>query len=62
MAHAKPPGPKDKEERPKVGNNNGQLHIFMPPRVAYAKPPGPKYVHNLCKAAIGLYSSGYIFF
>ena len=29
-------------ERPKVGNNNGQLRIATPPRVAHAKPPGPK--------------------
>ena len=32
----------EKERRPKVGNNNGQLHIATPPRVAHAKPPGPK--------------------
>ena len=44
MAHAsthgarKPPGPK----RPKVGNNNGQLRIAMPPWVAHAKLPGLK--------------------
>ena len=31
-----------KRERLKVGNNNGQLRIATPPRVAYAKPPGPK--------------------
>ena len=31
-----------KEERPKVGNNNGQLRIATPPRVAHAKPPRPK--------------------
>ena len=30
------------ERRPKVGNNNGQLRIATPPRVAHAKPPGPK--------------------
>ena len=30
------------KERPKVGNNNGQLRIATPPRVAHAKPPGPK--------------------
>ena len=42
VAHAKPPRPNDIEERPKVGNNNGQLRIAMPPRVARAKPPGPK--------------------
>ena len=30
-----------KEERAKVGNNNGQLRIATPPRVAHAKPPGP---------------------
>ena len=32
-----------KKERPKVGNNNGQLHIATPLRVAHAKPPGPKF-------------------
>ena len=49
MAHAsthgarKPPGPKErkKRERAKVGNNNGQLRIATPLRVAHAKPPGP---------------------
>ena len=39
-------GQKQKTERkerrrPKVGNNNGQLRIATPPRVAHAKPPGP---------------------
>ena len=33
----------EKEKRPKVGNNNGQLRIATPPRVVHAKPPGPKY-------------------
>ena len=33
---------KRERERTKVGNNNGQLCIAMPPRVAQAKPPGPK--------------------
>ena len=33
---------KREKERPKVGNNNGQLSIATPPRVAQAKPPGPK--------------------
>ena len=33
-----------KKERPKVGNNNGQLRIATPPRVAHAKPPGPKLI------------------
>ena len=32
-----------KRERPKVGNNHGQLRIAKPPRVAYAKPPGPVF-------------------
>ena len=32
---------KRKKERLKVGNNNGQLCIAMPPRVAHAMPPGP---------------------
>ena len=31
----------EKRERPKVGNNNGQLRIATPSRVAHAKPPGP---------------------
>ena len=30
-----------KKERPKVGNNNGQLRISTPPRVAHVKLPGP---------------------
>ena len=30
-----------KRERPKVGNNNGQLRIAMPPRVSHTKLPGP---------------------
>ena len=33
---------KRERERAKVGNNNGQLRIAMPPRVAHAKLPGPK--------------------
>ena len=28
-------------ERPKVGNNNGQLRIATKPWLAHAKPPGP---------------------
>ena len=32
---------KEKEERPKVGNNNSQLRIATPPRVVHAKPTGP---------------------
>ena len=40
-------GQKQKTEKrekggPKVGNNNSQLRIATPPRVAHAKPPGPK--------------------
>ena len=35
------------KERTKVGNNNGQLHIATPPRVAHAKPPGPKDQANI---------------
>ena len=38
---------KKKEERAKVGNNNGQLRIATPPRVAHVKPPGPKYVERM---------------
>ena len=30
------------EEREKVGNNNGQLRIATPTRVAHPKPLGPK--------------------
>ena len=30
------------KKRPKVCDNNGQLRIATPPRVAHAKPPGPK--------------------
>ena len=45
MAHAKPPGPK--ERRLNDGNNNGQLRIAMPPRVAHAKPPGPIELCNM---------------
>ena len=39
-----PPGPKERkreEERPNDGNNNGQLRIATPPRVAHAKLPRP---------------------
>ena len=32
---------KKKERRKKVGNNNGQVCIATPPRVAHAKPHGP---------------------
>ena len=32
----------EKERGKKVGNNNGQLPIATPPRVAHAKLPGPK--------------------
>ena len=30
---------REKKRRPKVFNNNGQLHIATPPRVAHVKPP-----------------------
>ena len=33
---------KREEERLNDGNNNGQLRIATPPRVAHEKPPGPK--------------------
>ena len=32
---------KREEERPNDGNNNGQLRIATPSRVAHAKLPGP---------------------
>ena len=54
MVHAsthgarKPPGPKE-EERAKVGNDNGQLRIATPPRVAHAKPPAPILRHGNSK-------------
>ena len=35
---------RERERRPKVGNNNGQLRIARPPQVAHAKPPGPKSI------------------
>ena len=38
---------KGKRERAKVGNNNGQLRIATPPRVAHAKTPGPKEERKL---------------
>ena len=31
---------REKERRANDGNNNGQLRIARPPRVAHAKPPG----------------------
>ena len=33
---------KKEKERAKIGNNNGQLRIATPNRVAHAKPSGPK--------------------
>ena len=36
-----------KKERLNDGNNNGQLCIATPPRVAHAKLPGPKDI--LCR-------------
>ena len=39
VAHSKPPGPKG--ERPKVGNNNGQLRIANATSGGARKPPGP---------------------
>ena len=42
---------KKREERPKVGNYNGQLGIVTPPRVANAKPPGPIItITGMCQA------------
>ena len=38
---------KREEERPNDGNNNGQLRIATPPRVAQAKPSGPKDLKGL---------------
>ena len=35
-----------RRERLNDGNNNGQLLIETPPRVAHAKPPGPKHFKN----------------
>ena len=32
---------KREKRGPNDGNNNGQLLIATPPRVAHAKPPGP---------------------
>ena len=33
---------KERRKKTKVGNNNGQLRIATPPRVAHTKPHGPK--------------------
>ena len=35
------------KQKTKVFNNNGQLRIDIPPRVAHAKPPGPKKLQNI---------------
>ena len=37
---------KREEERLNDGNNNGQLCIATPHRVAHAKPPGPKLAQH----------------
>ena len=42
---------REEEERPNVGNNNGQPLIATPPRVAHAKPPGPKEEAGLFPAS-----------
>ena len=42
----------EKEERTKVGNNNGQLCIETPPWVPHAKPPGPKSNHRKTKPSL----------
>ena len=39
------------KRRQKFGNNNGQLCIATPPRVAHAKPPGPKEGAGLSPAS-----------
>ena len=44
---------KERKRRPKAGNNNGQLRIAMPPRVAHSKPPGPKFVAMAWVAILG---------
>ena len=40
---------KKKEERLNDGNNNVQLCIAMPPRVAHAKPSGPIFLAFITK-------------
>ena len=61
MAHAsthgarKPPGPKkEKEERPKVGNNNGQLRKATPPWVAHASRLGQQFTvtHHVLMSSV----------
>ena len=46
---------KREKERPKVGNNNGQLRIATPPWVAHAKPPGPKKSLKIFAVAYGCF-------
>ena len=48
---------KERGERERLndGNNNGQLRIATPPRVAHAKPHGPKVSQRwVCKITKGL--------
>ena len=43
------------KRRAKVGNNNGQLRIAMPPRGAHANPPGPKFICILLQLRLNLF-------
>ena len=47
---------KEREERLKVGNNNGQLRIATPPREAHAKLPGPILVSAVIKLVYKIYT------
>ena len=43
-------------ERQNDGNNNGQLRIVTPPRVAHAKPPGPMVANMILSYSNDLFS------
>ena len=40
-------GKKKRRVRINYGNNNGQLRIASPPRVAHGKPPGPTQLQGV---------------
>ena len=49
---------KKERERQIVGNNNGQLRIATPPRLAHAKPPGLKCTAIMRQFTKNLFSKG----
>ena len=48
-----------KKKDQKVGNNNGQLRITTPPRVAHAKPPGTTFGRGHLDQPCGSLMSGF---